>query len=344
LEGPVNFSTLFQRYINNQCSPAEVDELFELLKTDTYKAYVQELIEKQVAREASPRPLDTALQQRLEQRLQNILQQEKSKAPITKVRFLSRTAWWAAAAIIMIVSISGYLWLAGKQDRSIANIGITPTTDIVAHIRNITLPDGSMIVLQAGSKLTYAAGFNTGSREVTLTGEAYFNIIHDPAQPFIIHTGNIKTTVLGTAFNIRSYEGAEKVVVAVTQGKVKVEDSKRELAILKSNEEIIYHVLTDSLEKQTVNATRIVTDWTREHMNFKSSSLGAITKVLSIRYGLPIRFANPALENCLVTASFSGTESLQEILTAICTILGDQYEIKDNQEIIITGKGCESAR
>src|SRR5207248_3097180 len=102
----------------------------------------------------------------------------------------------------------------------------------VAWTRHIVLPDSSTVVLHAGSRLLFPEAFSVNTREVTLVGEAYFDIVHREAQPFIIHTGQLKTTVLGTAFNIRAYDSSQEVMVSVTKGRVRVESGNQVLAEL----------------------------------------------------------------------------------------------------------------
>ena len=94
----------------------------------------------------------------------------------------------------------------------------TATTD---KIRKDTLADGSIIILNKHSRVTYAAGFRGPTRDVGLTGEAFFTVRQDPAKPFVIKTGDVVITVLGTAFNVNS--GADRIEVAVETGRVSVQ-------------------------------------------------------------------------------------------------------------------------
>lgn len=81
---------------------------------------------------------------------------------------------------------------------------------LTGFIRHLTLPDGTTVVLQANSRLRYPEKFTGNTREITLSGEAYFDVAHDAQKPFIIHTGKIRTTVLGTAFKISAMPGGKK--------------------------------------------------------------------------------------------------------------------------------------
>lgn len=249
--------------------------------------------------------------------------------------------WWAAAAVIIIL-FAGYQWFGKRQATPIAKVVSSKITQAIASsIQNIVLPDGSTVILHEGSRLDYPTSFDGSTREVSLSGEAYFDIMHNAAKPFIIHTGKLKTTVLGTAFNIKAYPGQQEITVSVTRGKVKVEDEVKLLAVLRQNEQISYNISQAKAVQQTVNAVAIVTDWTKRDMDFEAQNLYSIMSYLSRRYGVTISLKNETSAQCLVTASFSGTESLKDVLSAICTILSASYEIKPSGEIIINAKSCE---
>lgn len=205
----------------------------------------------------------------------------------------------------------------------------------------ITLSDGSKVVLRHGSKLNYPSSFSGNTREVELVGEAYFDIHHDDKKPFIIHTGKIKTTVLGTAFDIAAYPSQKKVVVTVTRGRVKVENDHKNAVILTPNEQVVYDNQTNAGQKNKVEATRTLT-WASSDMVFDGVSFKSIAGLLSRRYQVSIDFKNPELENCPITASFNGTESLKDILEILCTARGTTYKFENEQKVTIDGNGCNN--
>lgn len=245
-----------------------------------------------------------------------------------------RSRFLVAAAVILAALAGLYLLYPNTKtpsDPQQTPIAATPHTD---YTRHIILPDSSIVVLHGGSTLDYPAAFPADSREVTLNGEAYFDVRHDNKKPFIIHTGNVRTVVLGTAFNI-STEG-NKVTVSVTGGKVRVENGKKVLAELAPNQQIVYKVPEETTETSVVNAEKLVTSWTRQDMIFDGDSFSAIADVIAKRYGFTIRFKNPELAKSLIVASFSGTETLSNVLGTLCTIQNATYTMKeDTKEIEI---------
>jgi transmembrane sensor len=256
----------------------------------------------------------------------------------------------AAIAAIFAVAILGIRFLFQREKQIITSAEqvslVAPDARVLDqttnYTRHLTLPDGSTVVLKANSKLDYSGNFSGKSREVILVGEAYFDISHDEKRPFIIHTGEVKTTVLGTAFNINANPQSRRIVIAVTRGKVKVEKQDKVLAILHPNQQVICNPNAAEGELKEVNAEALVTDWTRQDMVFDGQSFLQIVDLLNRRYGVDIRLNNAALEHCTIKAFFNGTESLDKVLDVLCIISNSRYSHPDEKQYIIDGEGCGS--
>ena len=309
-----------------------------LLQTDEYKVCAGNLIEKQLGQKLDIRQVDFALKERLEQRLQQIRQAEMTRAT-------SRTSSFgrllmAAACLILAFTGSLYLFLSTAQKSKSASVAEAASrVPNAAYTRYLSLPDGSSVVLHAGSKLLYPSEFGKDTREVTLQGEAYFDITHNVSKPFIIHTGKVKTTVLGTAFNIKADD--KQVVVSVTRGAVKVENELNVLAVLTPNQQVLYSVPEAKTDRQTVDAVHIVTDWTKEDMVFNGISFEDIAGLLSKRYATPIIFKNEGLKKCKIRASFSGTEKLEQVCNVLCGIRNGNFRQLADGTIELDGESCD---
>jgi transmembrane sensor len=340
---PIRLEELFDKYVRGSINPEEFTEFWHLVKemqaSDTLSAKLTALwCEWETKAQPGSGPDRSKVFTRImEKGREREIDFEKLRIhPITR-----RSRLLAAAAVVGTVLTGLYLLYSGKT----APAAATPQYAAVQtkspdYTRNIVLPDGSTVVLHAGSTLDYPAAFPAGSREVSLKGEAYFDVRHDDKKPFIIHTGKVSTTVLGTAFNISS--DSNKVTISVTGGKVRVENGKKVLAELTPNQQIVYRVPEEATEKRMVNAEQLVTNWTKQDMVFDGDSFGEIAEVVGRRYGISIRFKNPELAKCLIVASFSGTETLENVLEMLCTIRNASYVRKqEGNEIEIDGKGCE---
>jgi ferric-dicitrate binding protein FerR (iron transport regulator) len=283
---------------------------------------------------------DTVLE--LENRLFESIAQDIRQS---KTQFIPifRRAWFQIAASLLLVTavVIFFRYKKNAQSPFVENtksfvFQIAATAD-----RFIVLPDNSHILLHAGSTLQISKQFNKGKyREVTLSGEAYFDVKHNSQQPFIIHTGKIITTVLGTAFDIKAYPGQNNIIVTVTRGRVKVEQGHTLLGILTPNKQLIANkdvFVHDNLTRLVVASQEL--KWTSEGMNFDNMPFGKLVEQLNKRYDVHIGFKNPALALCPITGSFNGTESIEKVLDLLSQTRGTTYTI-NNKNVIIDGPGC----
>ncbi|WP_315822132.1 FecR family protein [Paraflavitalea speifideaquila] len=134
----------------------------------------------------------------------------------------------------------------------------------------VRLPDGSTIVLNAGSRLHYPENFSNTERSISLEeGEAFFEVAHDPAHPFVVHTGPLTTTALGTSFNIRTYATENKVTVALFTGKVKIDHlntagNKASTMMLLPSEQVSFDRRQLSLRKTSFAKSEEVAGWKKD--------------------------------------------------------------------------------
>lgn len=241
----------------------------------------------------------------------------------------------AAAVSFFFLTASGYYLLTQKKT-SIQETGAIESQASRFVNKYVLLPDGSHLLLHPGSKISY--DFSGKTREVNLTGEAYFDVKHEREHPFVIHTGAVTTTVLGTAFDIKAYAG-QKVVVTVTRGKVSVSNAAKSVtAVLTPNQQVEYDEQKQSVKKEAVNSEKEVT-WMKADMKFDELAFSALADRLSQRYGMVFEFKNPALKNYPITGRFSGDESLDEVLKIISQTTSTTYSINGNK-VIIDGKCC----
>jgi transmembrane sensor len=326
---------LLQQYAANVCTNSELLELLGAIDTASANQELHTALKtvwSRINNADEVPPIDK------EKIFKNII----TPAPVYSIK--KRLAWLriAAAACILVLAVAGfYYWFNHPSKTSVVQRQAYPVNQPVSYTRHIILPDGSIVVLHANSTIDYSTSFNSGERKLTLSGEAYFDIAHDTTRPFTIYTGTIKTTVLGTAFNIRAYPGTNEVTVAVTRGKVKVENEKNVLALLEQDQQVTCNIQQSIAKQQKVNAAELVTDWTKQDMIFEEVSFEEITKIVSKRYGVTIEFKNPALKPCRIKASFGGTENLEKVLEVLTTTRGATYMRNSDNIYIIDGAGCE---
>lgn len=264
-------------------------------------------------------------------------------------RLVVMNRWWRVAAAALIL-LSGVLtWYAVTSTSGTSEVTVTkqdlPVKETAGKstdfIRHITLPDGTHVVLQANSRLDYPEKFTGSTREVFLSGQAYFDVSHDAQRAFIIHTGRVRTTVLGTAFNISAPPDGKIVVVSVTRGKVKVERGQKLLAVLTPNQQVTYMPVTAAVSKDTMNVNSLITNWTKHEMVFEGQSFEEVASLLGRRYGVHILFKTEGLKRCTIKAYFNGTETLEKVLDILCVISNAGYSMPDGKTVVLDGEGYD---
>jgi ferric-dicitrate binding protein FerR (iron transport regulator) len=213
-------------------------------------------------------------------------------------------------------------------------------TEGITPYKTIVLPDGSTVVLNHSSELQYATTFDgLATREVYLKGEGFFDVKHDASKPFIVHTGALNTTVLGTAFNIKAYQGEKRITVTVTRGKVKVGDGDKTLGVITHDEQITFYPESNEAARKEVNASKVIA-WQEGNIYFDDITIEAAVQQLEERFGVNIAWSTEKLKDCRFTASFIMGESLEEIIQVICEFNQSTYKKDADGNFTIEGEGC----
>lgn len=177
----------------------------------------------------------------------------------------------------------------------------------------LQLSDGTRVTLNAASTLIYPSLFNGDTREVYVTGEAYFDIAPDAAHPFIVHTGDVTMKVLGTAFNINNYGAG--ITTTLTSGKLRVSNSRESITLAPGEQSVSSG--SESLHKQAVTDLRRFTAWKDGDVYFDDTPLSEIAKELSLSYDYEIIFDDAAAANTRFTLDTRRPVHLQDVLNLI---------------------------
>jgi transmembrane sensor len=153
---------------------------------------------------------------------------------------------WLIAGFTVAASVAALLFFNPFSGKTGAAAGkhLASTNEISTRLGSktrIQLPDGSVVWLNAGSKLTYDKDYNQEDRQVTLIGEGFFDVIKDPAKPFLVHTSTVDVRVLGTVFNVKAYPDDKATETSLIRGSLEVSIKSRPLdkIILASNEKLV---------------------------------------------------------------------------------------------------------
>jgi ferric-dicitrate binding protein FerR (iron transport regulator) len=321
---------LFQRYLDGACSINEEQELLDFITTHNspeLRLWMEALWNKSAI---------TLSAEKADKIVDEIL--EKSRAlPVRKER--TNALWLKVAATVTLIALTAsvYYWQGRSQHQLLV-------TEVPARVpddlRFIKLPDGSSVILNKGSFLNFPKSFDAlASREVHLTGEAFFDIKHDASKPFIVHTGKLKTTVLGTAFNVKAYPDQNDITVTVTRGKVSVANEAKVIGIITPEQQITFHKASKQADQQNVRSKNVVA-WVEKDILFDDVSMEDAARMLKDRFHVQINFANEKIMNCRFTATFIKGEDLQQILDVICEFNQATYTTDEAGNIEIYGSGC----
>lgn len=240
---------------------------------------------------------------------------------------------WIAAGIVVLASLGVIFVQLKNMTTNNTQAGVTVFKDK----QFIHLPDGSTVLMNQGSELTYEPSFGKQVREVTLTGEAYFDVQHGTI-PFVVRTGDIRTTVMGTAFNVKAGKDQE-VVITVTRGKVKVGDEHNTYAEITPDQQVAVNTLTNDFVKKDVAAVTEVA-WKDQYLILDRLTLEEAAKVISDRYHVNVTVEGDEVKKCRFSATFFNNEQLALVLAVVTGTINADYTRAANGDITISGKGC----
>ena len=259
-----------------------------------------------------------------------------------------------AASIFTIFFINYSLRLDKSVIKQTNNAFVNEVVTKRGSKSSIKLPDGTIVRLNTDSRLTYL-NFTAGkNREVTLIGEAYFDVAHDSSRPFIIHTGKINIKVLGTSFNVRNYPQDKELETSLIKGKIEVSlDSRPEdiitlkptekLIIAKEQDELSAAIkVTNSLDNKVVltsitylrhDSLVAETSWLNDKMVFVNQPLEKIAIELERKYAITISFKDEKVKKYRYTGVFENV-SLEKVFQLIKYSKNINYKIDDKNIVI----------
>ncbi|MEQ8471786.1 MAG: FecR family protein [Marinoscillum sp.] len=193
----------------------------------------------------------------------------------------------------------------------------------------LELPDGSVVKLNSGSRITYPKEFAQESREVSLSGEAFFDVTKDPSRPFRITTDLINISVLGTSFNVRAYENTGENQVAVKTGKVAVGNTfNKEKILLLPDELVTISTKQESVKKDSISNQELVFGWLDQTLMFEEDQLEEIIKTLERWYDVKISVQTKLDTKKTFTAKYKNP-SLKAVLESLSYAYEFEYVLTD---------------
>ncbi len=267
--------------------------------------------------------------------IQQHIEKSADQAPIVKK--ISYRKYFTIAAAIVVIAFLPVLYFNTYQPKKAEVVAYNEIYNPRGQKRLVTMPDGSNIYLNGDSKIRYALNFNTTSKRIVyLEGEAFFDVQHRTKQPFIVHTGKVSTTVLGTSFNINAYPSLKNITITVQTGKVGVlfknKDKTSPVQFLLPNEQLTINKNNGQTTKKLVNAIDF-DSWREYKIFFYDKPLSEIAEVIAREYDLDIEIKTKALKEVKLTAKFDKC-SAKQIMDVIAKLSDSKYKIYENKVII----------
>lgn len=252
---------------------------------------------------------------RKEEVITNVLHEirmlNRQEAP--KSRFIPWVRY--AAAIILIIGLSGITGYFFNEYQKNNAVGFVELTIPFGDRSDITLPDKTKVQLNSGTSLRFESSRFSTCREVTLNGEAFFEVTHDEKHPFIVKTNHMNIEVLGTSFNVSSYEDDAFITTFLKSGRVKILIEGNDEILLKPNEAVQLNKKSNELRKLTIKDGRC-TDWTAGILTIKGETIEELTKKLTRKYGVRFEFGDDKARMHTYTGTIHD-EALEDILEAL---------------------------
>jgi transmembrane sensor len=316
------------RYVAGEGTPDERASMRRMLEANPARAALVNALDAAVRFPEPVAPtaaeVDAALASVLARREDSRPIADTRRSPVVSLdayRSRWREARFRAAAAVLVVAGAGLLWRATTSPDIESPSSAAPVrfATAVGKLDSLQLPDGSRVLLGPGSEVTLASGFGGSARELTLRGEARFDVVHDTARPFVVHTTAASFRDVGTVFAIHS-DAAEGARVVVSSGVVAVETKSGVAPMLLQAGDRATVAPAGTVHVERASATSEDTAWTGGKLIFRDASVEQVTADLRRWFGVELK-VDSSLASKTVTATFDRA-STTDVGRVIAAMLG----------------------
>ena len=345
---------LFIKYIQNRCSDQELEQVISWFEKDagsvSGRVFLSDLWNQMRDDDQEIDQDFSHLLNRIHHDLnmkntEELLKRSRNNLPAFKRKKEKLASLMRFAAILFIPLFLGTVFFSGRNlftSPSVSNVVspamMTRVYSPAGSISQVNLPDGTRVWLNYNTTLTYPGSFDDEAREITLTGEAYFEVVHDPSAPFIVKTGDMHVVAVGTSFNVMAYPEDQSVETTLVEGKVILKKKNKEgkfLPVMQMNpgEIATYDDKAGKLNCGFDNVNKYIL-WKEGKLLFENDPLDVVAKRLSRFYNVEIEIKDPKLAEFTYTATFmdetiNQVMELLELATPIDYSIGSRTRHKD---------------
>ncbi len=367
---PDHIWLLIARKLSGEAGEQELQELETLLREHPDAGYFKEMLHDYWQNQPAGDP------QYAENRYKELVQQMRSlgidegkfreddhfinpesEVLIKNGQRKNRLLLLAGVVLLLVTGFSAWQWNRHQQAEGVATASVNEINTRNGSKTSLVLPDGSKVWLNSGSQLRYDKHFGTKLREVSLIGEAYFDVVKNPDLPFVIHTSKMDIRVLGTAFNVKCYPGEKTTETSLLRGSIEVTLKDRQEKIrLKPNEKLVISdaaaapedreqglqsgarkaardkrplISLGNLTLLPADNTIIETAWVQNRLVFSSETFEEVALKMERWYNVRIVFTDEKLKDAVLTGNFE-KETLAEALTALQLVAPFSYTLKND--------------
>ncbi len=293
---------LLKKYLNNSCTDKEFEELVEWVKAEAANKEGKRWgFDDWLSFEPDLKNKDNKKYSALLDKIHHEINLKDQRE--TKVMTLGKvTSWLSRAAAILFIPLLGtvFYMLSNNnfQFNQYTNLAVD-SLEIIAPIGSRTvvqLSDGSEVYLNYGSKIKYPQNFSGDNREVILSGEGYFNIVHNPENPFIVKTQKLNIKALGTSFNVLAYPNETFVATTLVNGKVVLEQTKidgenKTIGAMIPGQHVNYNIKTGEVSCSNGNIEKYIA-WKDGKLVFDNEPITGVAEKLSRMFNVDIEVAD----------------------------------------------------
>lgn len=288
------------KYLNNNCTDKEFKELEDWLKNKS-STYVGKYwsFEHWKMFEPDLKKEDEKKYSALLDKIHHKINLEHRKKSDSKVINFSKVAKWLsrASAILFIPLLGVVLYLLSYnnfQTEKFTDLTVD-SLEVIAPIGSRTvvqLSDGTEVNLNYGSKIKYPQNFTGNTRNISLVGEAYFDVAHNPGKPFIVKTGKLNITALGTEFNVQSYPGDNIISATLIEGKVVIDkilsnEKSDRVGAMEPGQHVKYNKESEKITYSKGNIDKYIA-WKNGKMVFDNEPITEVARELSRKFNVDI--------------------------------------------------------
>lgn len=248
--------------------------------------------------------------------------------------------WLRVAAValplLIATTFAGLYFYNHAGDKQVAEAALTHIRTNSSSGKSITFADGTKVMLGPSSEITFPSSFKGGSRNVNLSGEAFFDIAHNASQPFHLSTQHLEVTDMGTSFGVSAYSSDAEVSVTLKTGRVRVKvGSIGKSYELKPDDKLIYNIAEKSVRMEWSASDDEGTGWRNRRVMIDDKTLEDVVGTLSTVYGVKFVFRTNHHKTTRITAHFNRGETLEGSLQVIRELIpGLSYKIKGNNVVM----------